>query len=133
MKGESLYSLLGIVPQDITLFNTTIYENILFARPNAHKKDVEEAIELAHLEPILKKLPDHYDTLVGERSLKLSGGEKQRIAIARVLLKRSALYIFDETTSSLDSSTEKTIMNNISPILKKLNFSYYRASIINRD
>ena len=118
LRAESLSPLLGIVPQDVTLFNTTIYENILFARPSAHKKEVEEAIELAHLGSVLKRLPQHYDTVVGERGLKLSGGEKQRIAIARVLLKRPALYIFDEATSSLDLTTEETIMRNIAPILK---------------
>ncbi|AIK96266.1 ATP-binding cassette domain-containing protein [Candidatus Odyssella acanthamoebae] len=94
LSTESLYKLLGIVPQDITLFNTSIYENILYARPNASKEEVEEVIELAQLESVLKKLPHHYDTVVGERGLKLSGGEKQRIAIARVLLKRPSLYIF---------------------------------------
>lgn len=116
---EQLSHLIGIVPQDITLFNTTIYENILFARPNARKEEVEEVVELTHLNSVLKRLPHHYDTVVGERGLKLSGGEKQRIAIARALLKRPSLYIFDEATSSLDLGTEETIMTNIAPFLKK--------------
>lgn len=115
---EQLSSLLGIIPQDIILFNTTIYENILFARPNARKEEIEEAIKLAHLEPVLKRLPHHYETIVGERGLKLSGGEKQRIAIARILLKRPSLYILDEATASLDIATEASIMKNIAPILK---------------
>lgn len=115
---ESLHRLLGIVPQDVTLFNTTIYENILFARPTASIEEVEQAIKLANLELVLKNLPDHYDTIVGERGLKLSGGEKQRIAIARILLRQPSLYIFDEATSSLDLSTEDKIMSNLNPVLK---------------
>jgi ABC-type transport system involved in Fe-S cluster assembly fused permease/ATPase subunit len=136
LKTESLYNLLGIVPQDITLFNTTIYENILFARPNAHKREIEEVIELTHLEPVLRNLPHHYDTVVGERGLKLSGGEKQRIAIARVLLKRPSLYIFDEATSSLDFSTEDKIMKNIAPILKNstsLIIAHRLSTVVNAD
>jgi ABC-type transport system involved in Fe-S cluster assembly fused permease/ATPase subunit len=119
IHSEIISEYIGIVPQDITLFNTSIYENILFANPSASKRQIEEAIELAHLEPVLKKLPKHYNTVVGERGLKLSGGEKQRIALARVLLKRPSLYIFDEATSSLDVTTEKIIMKKISPILEK--------------
>jgi ABC-type transport system involved in Fe-S cluster assembly fused permease/ATPase subunit len=118
LSPNSLIKLLGIVPQDVMLFNATIYENILFARPNASKEEVEEALELAHLECVLKKLSHHYDTVVGERGVKLSGGEKQRIAIARILLKRPSLYIFDEATSSLDLRTENIIMKNIAPIIK---------------
>lgn len=136
LESESLYNLLGIVPQDIALFNTSIYENILFARPSAHKKEVEEAIHLAHLESVLKKLPHHYDTVVGERGLKLSGGEKQRIAIARVLLKRPALYIFDEATSSLDLTTEENIMNDIAPIIKNatsLIIAHRLSTVVNAD
>lgn len=119
LNTENLYKHLGIVPQDVTLFNTTIYENILFARPNASKEEVKEAMELAHLDSFLRKLPNYYNTIVGERGLKLSGGEKQKIAIARILLKRPSLYIFDEATSSLDHTTEDIIMKNIAPIIKK--------------
>lgn len=136
LNTESLYSLLGIVPQDVTLFNTTIYENIHFARPNAHKEEVEEAIELAHLGDVLKKLPHHYDTIVGERGLKLSGGEKQRIAIARILLKRPSVYIFDEATSSLDLSTEETIMKNIASIIKNstsIIIAHRLSTVVNAD
>lgn len=136
LDSNSLYKLLGIVPQDVTLFNVSIYENILFGRPSAQKEEVEEAIKLAHLEPFLKKLPDHYDTIVGERGLKLSGGEKQRIAIARVLLKRPALYVFDEATSSLDLKTEEIIMNNIAPILKKSTsfiIAHRLSTVVNAD
>lgn len=136
LNTESLHSLLGIVPQDVTLFNTTIYENIHFARPNAHKEEVEEAIELAHLGDVLKKLPHHYDTIVGERGLKLSGGEKQRIAIARILLKRPSVYIFDEATSSLDLSTEAIIMKNIASIIKNTTsiiIAHRLSTVVNAD
>lgn len=136
LNAESLYNHLGIVPQDVTLFNTTIYENILFGRPTAHKEEVENAIELAQLKTVLKKLPDHYNTVVGERGLKLSGGEKQRIAIARVLLKRPSLYIFDEATSSLDLSTEEMIMKNITPILKdstSIIIAHRLSTVVNAD
>lgn len=136
VNTESLYNLLGIVPQDVILFNTTIYENILYARPSALKEEVEEAIELAQLGAVLQKLPHHYDTIVGERGLKLSGGEKQRIAIARVLLKRPSLYIFDEATSSLDLSTEETIMNNITSMIKdstSLIIAHRLSTVVNAD
>lgn len=136
LNTESLHKLCGIVPQDITLFNTTIYENILFARPNASREEVEEAIELAQLTSVIKRLPSHYDTVVGERGLKLSGGEKQRIAIARVLLKQPSLYIFDEATSSLDLSTEKTIMKNLTPFLKTSTFliiAHRLSTVMNAD
>ncbi|MEI6188452.1 MAG: ATP-binding cassette domain-containing protein, partial [Alphaproteobacteria bacterium] len=116
IKSKSLCALLGIVSQDTTLFNTTIYDNILFGNPEASRKEVEKVIKLTHLDSFIKKLPDHYYTLVGERGLKLSGGEKQRIVIARVLLKNPSLYIFDEATSALDLETEKNIMNSIKEI-----------------
>jgi ABC-type transport system involved in Fe-S cluster assembly fused permease/ATPase subunit len=136
LDSNSLYKLLGIVPQDVTLFNMSIYENILFGRPSAQKEEVEEAIKLAHLEPFLKRLPDHYGTIVGERGLKLSGGEKQRIAIARVLLKRPTLYVFDEATSSLDLKTEEIIMNNIASLLKNstsLIIAHRLSTVVNAD
>jgi ABC-type transport system involved in Fe-S cluster assembly fused permease/ATPase subunit len=136
LDSNILYSLLGIVPQDVTLFNRSIYENILFARPQAQKEEVEKAIELAHLTPVLQKLPNHYHSIVGERGLKLSGGEKQRIAIARILLKRPSLYIFDEATSSLDLKTEEIIMNNIAPLLKNassLIIAHRLSTVVNTD
>ena len=136
IESNRLYDLLGIVPQDITLLNASIYENILFARPGASKAEIEEVIELSELGPVLKKFPKHYNTIVGERGLKLSGGEKQRIAIARVLLKRPSLYIFDEATSSLDPSTEELIMKNIAPILKNstsLIIAHRLSTTVNAD
>lgn len=136
LKTENLYKHLGIVPQDISLFNTTIYENILFARPNASKEEVEAAIELVELNSFLRKLPDHYETIVGERGLRLSGGEKQRIAIARVLLKRPSLYIFDEATSSLDLFTENIIMKNIDSVIKmstSIIIAHRLSAVVNAD
>ena len=100
----------------IFCFNNTLYYNIAYGAPGAPKEAVERAIKLAHLESFIKKLPEGYNTIVGERGLKLSGGEKQRVAIARVLLKQPAIYIFDEATSSLDTHTEQEIQRNIEEI-----------------
>lgn len=110
---QSLRAAIGIVPQDAVLFNDTLFYNIAYAKPNATQKDVESAAHFAHLDEFIQKLPDGYDTLVGERGLKLSGGEKQRVAIARVILKKPAIYIFDEATSSLDTTTEREIQKNL--------------------
>jgi ABC-type transport system involved in Fe-S cluster assembly fused permease/ATPase subunit len=136
VQSESLCKLFGIVPQDLMLFNATIYENILFARPDASKEEVEQVIELVQLGSFIKKLPNHYNTMVGERGLNLSGGEKQRIAIARVLLKQPSLYIFDEATSSLDILTEETIMKKIAPIIKNsavLIVAHRLSTVVNAD
>lgn len=118
IEKDSLYNLLGIVPQDVLLFNTSIYENIIYARPDAKKSEVEQAIFLSNLEPVLNKLNNHYHTIVGERGMKLSAGEKQRIAIARILLKKPSIYIFDEATSYLDYTSQRIIMDNIFSHLK---------------
>jgi ATP-binding cassette subfamily B protein len=106
----SLRSAIGVVPQDTVLFNDTIYYNIAYGRPDASREEVEQAARLAHLDTFIKQLPDGYDTKVGERGLKVSGGEKQRIAIARMLLKGPPILIFDEATSSLDSHSEQAIL-----------------------
>ena len=116
LTQRSLHRAIGIVPQDTVLFNNTLYYNIAYARPDATKEEVEEVISMAHLKAFIKRLPDGYNTEVGERGLKLSGGEKQRIAIARVLLKKPAIYIFDEATSALDTQTEREIQNNLEEI-----------------
>ncbi len=105
----SLRASIGIVPQDTVLFNDTIYYNIVYARPQASREEVIEAARLAHIHHFIESLPKGYDTVVGERGLKLSGGEKQRVAIARVILKRAKILIFDEATSSLDSKSEQAI------------------------
>jgi len=107
---DSLRSAIGIVPQDTVLFNDTIEYNIGYARPDATRAEIERAASLAHLDEFITSLPDGFDTLVGERGLKVSGGEKQRIAIARVILKNPRILIFDEATSALDSSSEKAIL-----------------------
>ncbi|HEY4136148.1 MAG TPA: ABC transporter ATP-binding protein/permease [Alphaproteobacteria bacterium] len=106
---ESLRQSIGIVPQDTVLFNDTIYYNIAYGRPGATAQEVEEAAKLAAIHDFIVSTPQGYDTRVGERGLKLSGGEKQRVAIARTILKRPAILLFDEATSALDSHTEKEI------------------------
>lgn len=107
---DSLRAAIGIVPQDTVLFNDTIYYNIAYARPDAAPEEIHEAARVAHIHHFVESLPNGYDTTVGERGLKLSGGEKQRIAIARAMLKNPAILIFDEATSSLDSHSEQAIL-----------------------
>ncbi len=109
----SLRQHIGVVPQDTVLFNDTIYYNIAYGRPSALPHEVEEAARLAELHDFIESLPDGYQTRVGERGLKLSGGEKQRVAIARTILKNPPLLIFDEATSALDSHTEQAIQQNL--------------------
>jgi len=109
LTQKSLRGAIGVVPQDTVLFNETIYSNIAYGNPTAAKSDVERAAELAHLSSFISLLPKGYQSLVGERGLKVSGGEKQRIAIARTILKSPRCLIFDEATSSLDTATEKAI------------------------
>jgi ATP-binding cassette subfamily B protein len=112
----SLRRVIGVVPQDTVLFNDSIYYNIAYGRPDAPHEEVIEAARRAQLTDFIAKLPDGYETRVGERGLKLSGGEKQRVAIARVILKNPQLLIFDEATSSLDSHTEHEIQANLREI-----------------
>lgn len=107
---HSLREAIGIVPQDTVLFNDTIFYNIQYARPDASMEEVQQAAQLAHIHHFIINLPQGYDSLVGERGLKLSGGEKQRIAIARTILKRPRILVFDEATSSLDSHSEQAIL-----------------------
>lgn len=110
VSQQALRSVLGIVPQDTVLFNDTLLNNLLYAKPDASEQEIQDVIRMAHLEHLVASCPDGLQTVVGERGLKLSGGEKQRIAIAQMLLKRPAIMVFDEATSSLDSRTEKGIM-----------------------
>ncbi len=112
----SLRTAIGVVPQDTVLFNDSIYYNIAYGRPEATAEEVAEAARRAQLSGFIEKLPDGYATRVGERGLKLSGGEKQRVAIARVILKNPEILIFDEATSSLDSRTEAEIQSNLRAI-----------------
>ena len=109
----SLRAAIGIVPQDTVLFNDTIYYNIAYGRPSASRTEVEEAARLAQIHDFVQGLPDGYDSMVGERGLKLSGGEKQRVAIARTLLKNPCIFLFDEATSSLDTKTEREIQDSL--------------------
>jgi len=107
---DSLRAAIGIVPQDTVLFNDTIAYNIGYANPDASRQQIEHAADMAHLAAFIARLPDGYETRVGERGLKVSGGEKQRIAIARAILKNPPVLVFDEATSALDSSAEKAIL-----------------------
>ena len=112
----SLRKLVGIVPQDTVLFNDTIGYNIAYGNPQATQSEIEQAAQAAQIHDFIMGLPMGYETSVGERGLKLSGGEKQRVAIARTLLKNPALIIFDEATSALDSQTEKAIQQEINKL-----------------
>jgi len=112
----SLRAAIGIVPQDTVLFNDTIEYNIAYGRPGASRDDVVAAARAAHIHDFIESLPDGYRTMVGERGLKLSGGEKQRVAIARTLLKQPAILVFDEATSALDSRTERVIQQELEGI-----------------
>ena len=112
----SVRAAIGVVPQDTVLFNDTIRYNIGYAKPGASQEEIERAARLAHIHHFVAGLPDGYDTLVGERGLKLSGGEKQRVAIARVILKGAPILLFDEATSALDTHTEKEIQANLKEV-----------------
>ncbi|GFZ94095.1 ABC transporter ATP-binding protein [Elstera cyanobacteriorum] len=116
VKQGTLRAAIGIVPQDTVLFNDTIYYNILYGRPDAAPAEVEEAARMARIHDFILSLPDGYQSKVGERGLKLSGGEKQRVAIARVILKRARILIFDEATSALDTKTEKQIQESLDQV-----------------
>ncbi len=113
---HSLRASIGIVPQDTVLFNDTIEYNIAYGQPGASRDEVIAAARSAHIHQFIERLPDGYATMVGERGLKLSGGEKQRVAIARTLLKNPAILIFDEATSALDSHTERVIQTELEAI-----------------
>jgi ATP-binding cassette subfamily B protein len=114
----SLRAAIGIVPQDTVLFNDTIYHNIAYGRPSASKEEVERAARLARIHDFVTGLPDGYASKVGERGLKLSGGEKQRVAIARTILKDPPILVFDEATSALDTRTEKEIQASLDEVAR---------------
>ncbi len=115
---QSLHENIAVVPQDTVLFNESIYFNIQYAKPDASKGEIEQAARLANIHDFIEQLPQQYETVVGERGLKLSGGEKQRIAIARAVLKNPRIVIFDEATSSLDSQSESMILNAMKEVTK---------------
>lgn len=127
---------IGIVPQDTVLFNDTIEENVRYGRPDASDEEVTEAIRLAHLDHFIDSLPQKGNTTVGERGLKLSGGEKQRVAIARTILKRPQIMVFDEATSSLDSKSEQAILAALQEIAEghtSLMIAHRLSTIIDAD
>ncbi|HVV97215.1 MAG TPA: ABC transporter ATP-binding protein/permease, partial [Rhodanobacteraceae bacterium] len=115
---ESLRRAIGIVPQDTVLFNDTIWYNIAYGRPDATREEIVAAARAAHIHAFIESLPQGYETQVGERGLKLSGGEKQRVAIARTLLKNPCILVFDEATSALDTRTEKIIQGELAEIAR---------------
>jgi ATP-binding cassette subfamily B protein len=124
----SLRQHIGVVPQDAVLFNDTLRNNLLYAAPDANEADLERVVRMAQLDTFIGLCPEGLETLVGERGLKLSGGEKQRLAIARMLLKRPAIMLFDEATSSLDSRTEK----NINQAIKRVSAGHTSLIIAHR-
>ncbi|MBT4837749.1 MAG: ABC transporter ATP-binding protein/permease [Methylococcales bacterium] len=113
---DSLRQSIGVVPQDTVLFNNSIYYNLLYAKTDATEQDIKNAAKMAHIHQFILSLPKGYDTIVGERGLKLSGGEKQRMAIARAILKKPKILLFDEATSSLDSKTEQAIQQTLKEV-----------------
>ncbi len=136
LTQHSVRSAIGVVPQDTVLFNSNIYYNIAYGRPDAGKEEVEKAAQLAHLDKFIEQLPQGYDTLVGERGLKVSGGEKQRIAIARMLLKKPGIMVFDEATSSLDSGSEQAILEALREVAESnttLVIAHRLSTIIDAD
>ena len=133
---DSLRRAIGIVPQDTVLFNDSIYHNIAYAKKGASREEVEHAARLANIHDFIEGLPEQYETLVGERGLKLSGGEKQRVAIARVILKSAPLLIFDEATSSLDSQTEQQINQALKDVAERhttLVIAHRLSTIVDAD
>lgn len=136
LSQHSLRQAIGIVPQDTVLFNASIFDNIRYGRIDASAEEVFEAIRLAHLSDFITRLPEGADTLVGERGLKLSGGEKQRVAIARTILKRPAILVFDEATSSLDSRSEQSILQAIAEVSRgqtSLVIAHRLSTIVDAD
>ena len=133
---DSLRSAIGIVPQDTVLFNDTIYYNIAYGRPDATHADIVAAARAAHIHDFIQSLPLGYETRVGERGLKLSGGEKQRVAIARTVLKDPAILVFDEATSALDTRTEKIIQGDLGEIARErttLVIAHRLSTIVDAD
>jgi len=115
---ESLRKSIGVVPQDTPLFNNTIEHNIRYGNMDASDEDVRKAAQRAQIHDLVESLPAGYNTMVGERGMMISGGEKQRLAVSRLILKDPPLLFFDEATSALDTYTEQTLLQNINSILK---------------
>ncbi|MDA9897714.1 ABC transporter ATP-binding protein/permease [Alphaproteobacteria bacterium] len=132
----SVRAAIGVVPQDTVMFNSTIGYNIGYGRNGASQNDIAAASKMASIDQFIAGLPDGYDTMVGERGLKLSGGEKQRIAIARAILKKPSIFLFDEATSALDSRTEKEIQHALDTVSKSqttLVIAHRLSTIVNAD
>lgn len=119
IKMDSLRQAIGVVPQDTTLFNNSIYYNINYGRINATEDEVYEAAKRARIHDTIMTLPEKYNSTVGERGLMLSGGEKQRISLARTILKRPKILFLDEATSALDTHTEQSLLANFRSILRE--------------
>lgn len=133
---DSLRAALGMVPQDTVLFNDTVEYNIRYGRPDATPEEVRDAARMAQIHEFVEGLPDGYDTIVGERGLKLSGGEKQRVAIARTILKGPPILMLDEATSALDSYTEKEIQAALDRVAENrttLVIAHRLSTIVNAD
>ncbi len=133
---SSVRAAIGIVPQDTMLFNDSIFYNIQYGRPDASPAEVEEAARLAQVHDFVMALPDGYNTRVGERGLKLSGGEKQRVAIARTILKAPKILLFDEATSALDTHTEREIqaaLEQVSADRTTLVIAHRLSTVVNAD
>jgi ATP-binding cassette, subfamily B, heavy metal transporter len=136
VQQASLRQAIGIVPQDTVLFNDTIAYNIAYGRPGASEADIQSAARAAQMDQFIVHLPEGYNTQVGERGLKLSGGEKQRVAIARTLLKKPAMLIFDEATSALDSKTERALQEELTGLARNhttLIIAHRLSTIVHAD
>jgi ATP-binding cassette subfamily B protein len=118
IKLESLGEVIGMVTQETYLFHTTIRQNLMYGRPGATQEEMEAAARAAFIHERIMELPEGYDTIVGERGYRMSGGEKQRLAIARVILKDPRILILDEATSSLDSTSERLVQEALKPLMR---------------
>lgn len=136
VKQESLRSEMAIVPQEAVLFDDSVYNNVAFSKPNASKEEVLQAIRFAQLDKIIKDFPQKENTIVGERGIKLSGGEKQRVSIARAILANKKILVLDEATSSLDSLTEHEIQQDLKELMKNrtsIIIAHRLSTIMNAD
>jgi len=137
--SKSLHSIregISLVSQDTTLFDDSIRNNIAYAKLNASKEEIEEAAKLSFADEFIRKLPQGYDTIIGEKGLRLSGGEKQRVSIARAILKKSPIILLDEATSSLDADTENKIQKAINFLTKgrtTVVIAHRLSTILNSD
>ncbi len=136
LKIQSLRNQISLVSQDTTLFDDTIRNNIAYANMNATEEEIREATKLSYCEEFINQLPNKYETIIGENGVRLSGGEKQRISIARAMLKKSPIILLDEATSSLDAETEEKIQNAINILIKNkttLVIAHRLSTILNSD